>query len=219
MRHFAFIYPERTVPTNAWVLRHVAAIGFATIVGCESDRRHEVMRAHLTGLLLGVRIATGCGFEALSSVFVDPETETPPDELRNTAFIVPKPSRVVVAFGGYDIWDVPKFGRFVPPMVENIGGDIELTKQHLYLTALPTIHDYNELLHACSEAVPSTVVVTRPFSIARREGIGFDNALEQWIDAAKRLESAVCLVEAFDSTVFDKIFSAHGLVRNESPDG
>jgi hypothetical protein len=37
MRHFAIIYPERCVPSDAWVLRPVAAIGFATFVGCESD--------------------------------------------------------------------------------------------------------------------------------------------------------------------------------------
>jgi len=219
MRHFALVYPERTVPTDAWVLRPVAAIGFATFVGCESDRQHEEMRAHLTGLLLGVRIATGCGVETPASVLVDPEVKTQPDEFRNTEFIVPKPSRVIVAFGGCNLWDVPEFGRFVPPMVENIGGDIELAKQHLYLTALPTIHDYRALLHACSAAVPSAVVVTRAFSIARSEGIGFENALEQWTDAAERLETAVCVVEAFDATVFDKILSARGLVRGESCDG
>jgi len=214
MRHFALVYPERTVPIDAWVLRPVAAIGFATFVGCESDCQHEEMRAHLTGLLLGVRIATGCGFEAQASVLVDPEIKTRPDEFRNTAFTVPKPSRVVVAFGGCSLWDVPMFGRFVPPMVENIGGDIELARQHLYLTALPSIHDYSALFNACSEAVPSVVVVTRPFSIARSEGIGFENALEQWTDAAELLESAVCLVEAFDSTVFDKIYNGRGLVRD-----
>jgi hypothetical protein len=211
MRHLALIYPERRVPEDAWVMRPVAAIGFATFVGCESD---IPIRAHLTGLLLGVRIATGCGFETLASVSVDPEIKMNPDELQNTAFIVPKPSRVLVAFGGCDMGDVLGFGRYVPPMVENIGGDIENAMQHLYLTALPSIHDYDALYHACSEIVPSTVIMSRALSIS--EDTELKDALNRWVDTAERLECAVCVVEAFDATVFDKIFNARGLVRDES---
>jgi len=211
MRHFALVYPERTVPTDAWVLRPVAAIGFATFVGCESD---EQIRAHLTGLLLGVRIATGCGFEADASVLVDPEMKTDPDGFRHTAFTVPKPSRVIVAFGGCDMRDALGLGSFVPNIVENIGGDIQLAEQHLLITALPSIHDYGALFHACSEIVPSTVIVTRAISIACSEDIEFETALHRWIDTAELLECAVCLVEAFDSTVFDKIYNERGLVRD-----
>ncbi len=208
MRHLALIYPERIVPPDAWVLRPVAAIGFATLVGCESN---DPRAAHLAGLLLGMRIATGRGFEAPASVFVDPE-QTPTLELRDTAFIVPKPSRVVVAFGGCDLRDALRFGSFVPNIVENIGGDIQLAEQHLLITALPTIHDYDALYHACSEVVPSTVIVTRAISIS--EDTEFEKALERWVDAAQRLESAVCLVEAYNSNVFDKVFGERGLVRD-----
>jgi len=207
MRHFAIIYPERIVPSDAWVLRPVAAIGFATFVGCESD---IPIRAHLTGLLLGVRIATGCGFETVASVLVDPEMETQTDEFRNTEFIIPKPSRVVVAFGGCTMRDALGFGSFVPDIVENIGGDIQLAEKHLLIAALPSIDDYGALYHACSEVVPSAVIVTRAVSIDD----GFEKAMERWVDAAERLETAVCVVESFDSTVFDKIFSARGLVRD-----
>ena len=216
MRHFAIIYPERIVPSDAWVLRPVAAIGFATFVGCESD---IPIRAHLTGLLLGVRIATGRGFETPASVLVDPEMKTQPDEFRDTEFIVPKPSRVIVAFGGCDMEDVLGFGRFVPDIVENIGGDIQLSEKHLLITALPSIDDYGALYHACSEVVPSAVIVTRAVSIDRSHDNGFEKAMERWVDAAERLETAVCVVESFDSTVFDKIFSARGLVRDEPRDG
>jgi hypothetical protein len=216
MRHFAIIYPERIVPSDAWVLRPVAAIGFATFVGCESDIS---IRAHLTGLVLGVRIATGCGFETAASVLVDPKMETQPDEFRNTEFIVPKPSRVVVALGGCDMGDVLGFGRFVPAIVENIGGEIQIAEKHLLITALPSIDDYGALYHACSELVPSAVIVTRAVSIDRPKDNGFEEAMERWVNAAQRLETAVCVVEAFDSTVFDKIFTARGLMRSESCEG
>jgi hypothetical protein len=210
MRYLALIYPERIVPPDAWVLRPIAAIGFATLVGCESN---DPRSAHLAGLLLGVRIATGCGFEAPASVFVDPE-QTPTHEPRRTAFTVPKPSRVVVAFGGCDLRDALGFGTFVPNIVENIGGDIQLAEKHLLLTALASIHDYNALFHACSEVVPSTVIVTRAVSIEGSEDNRFEKAMERWMDAAQRLESAVCVVEAYNSNVFDKIFSERGLARD-----
>ena len=216
MRHFAIIYPERIVPSDAWVLRPVAAIGFATFVGCESD---IPIRAHLTGLLLGVRIATGCGFETVASVLVDPKMEMQPDEFRNTEFIIPKPSRVVVAFGGCTMRDALGFGSFVPEIVENLGGDIQLAEKHLLITALPSIDDYGALYHACSEVVPSAVIVTRAVSIDGSEDNRFEKAMERWVDAAERMETAVCVVESFDSTVFDKIFSARGLMRGESCEG
>jgi len=61
--------------------------------------------------------------------------------------------------------------------------------------------------------------VTRAVSIDGSEDNRFEKAMERWVDAAERLETAVCVVESFDSTVFDKIFSARGLVRGESCDG
>jgi hypothetical protein len=211
MRYFSIIFPERIVPTDAWVLRPVAAIGFATFIGCESD---IPIRAHLSGLLLGVRIATGCGFETDASVLVDPEMKTQPDEFRNTEFIVPKPSRVVVAFGGCDMGDALGLGSFVPNIVENIGGEIQLAQQHLHITALPSIHDYDALFHACSEIVPSAIIVTRALSIAYSEDSEFRRALHRWVDTAELLETAVCLVEAFDSAFFDRIYTTRGLVRD-----
>ena len=203
-RHFAMLYPEQSVRDDEWVIRPIVAIRFVSLIGYESDDPND---AHFLGLVLGARIATGHGLETHAIVGVDPAKNTPDDQFVETRFDVPRPSRVVVAFGGCIPDDVFALGRFVPNILEHLGADVAVAQQNLTLTHLSHMSEYLTMLDAIATIAPSTLIVTRPETIVRTDDDNPHGSVRLWHATAQHMECAVCVVGAYKSAIIDKIYA------------